>query len=106
MKPPEIILRYLNAANEGRIDDATACFSPTAVVEDEGHTFTGSDSIRKWIDETTRKYQPQGDVLAVENIDDVVVASVRVSGNFPGSPIELEYQFTLTSEIISHLSIQ
>lgn len=105
MKPPDIITRYFNAANAGLIDEATLCFSPDATVEDEGNTHTGSRPIRVWIDSTTRKYRPQTEVLHVGEKDGTMWVTGRVSGNFPGSPVELDYQFTLAGETISHLSI-
>lgn len=106
MKPPDIITRYFHAANAGLIDAARDCFSPAAVVEDDGGRHSGSEEIRGWIDETTRKYQPQVEVLRAEEIGGAVVVTGRVSGDFPGSPVELDFQFTLDGETISNLSIQ
>lgn len=106
MLPPEIITRYFNAANAGLIDDASDCFSPDAVVEDEGGVHIGSGAVRAWIHETTEKYQPQVEVLRSEQTGRSVAVTGRVSGDFPGSPVELDYQFTLGDETISKLSIE
>ncbi len=76
------------------------------MVEDEGGTHSGHEAIRCWVRETTEKYQPQVEVLWVEEEDGVVGVTGQVSGNFPGSPVELDYQFTLAGGLISHLSIQ
>lgn len=105
MKPPDIIARYFNAANAGLIDEASLCFSPDASVVDEGHTHTGSRLIHMWIGSVTKKYHPQVEVLRIGESDGTITVAGRVSGNFPGSPVELDYQFTLEGETISNLSI-
>lgn len=106
MKPPDIITRYFEAVTARLIDEATLCFSDDAKVEDEGSTCSGSGAIRNWLQETMEKYQPQSEVLHVKEKSGTVLVSARVSGNFPGSPVELDYHFTLTGETISSLSIQ
>lgn len=105
MKPPEIILRYFQAANAGLVDPTLDCFSAAAVVKDESRTHTGSEAIRAWIEETTLQYRPQVEVLGTERADGAVLVTGRVSGNFPSSPVELEYRFVLEGDRISHLSI-
>jgi hypothetical protein len=100
------VLRYFAAANDGRIDDACACFSSDAQVRDENSDHHGIDAIRAWIEETTRNYQPQVEILrSVVNGDQVTVTGC-VSGNFPGSPIELDFSFTNVNESISRLSVE
>jgi hypothetical protein len=106
MKPADLITRYFNAANACLIDEACGCFAPDAVVEDEGGVHTGRDAIRGWIHETTLKYRPQVELLRWEEAGGAVTVAGRVSGNFPGSPVELDFQFLVDGETISRLSIQ
>ncbi len=102
---PKIILDYLAAANDGRIDDATACFEENAHVHDENHDHIGHAAIREWVASTAQQYQPKTELLRSIESNGTFIATARVSGNFPGSPVELDFSFTLAGEKISHLSI-
>lgn len=103
---PPIIAEYFAAANDGRIDDATSCFAENSRVYDEDQNHIGHDSIRAWVAETTQKYQPKTELLRAIETSDTFVATAKVSGNFPGSPADLNYSFTLANQKISTLSIQ
>jgi hypothetical protein len=63
-------------------------------------------AIRAWIEETTQKYHPKMDVTRFDKSDGKIVAGVVVSGSFPGSPVELQFEFTLRNGKISNLTIQ
>ena len=103
---PGIIFDYISAANDGRIDDATACFARDAVVHDENQGHQGGDAIRKWIAETTESSQPKQKILSATSDGEIHTVVSEISGDFPGSPVELEFQFVLTNGKISSLSIQ
>ncbi len=102
--PPTPISTYVSAINEARIDDAVACFAPDAKVHDEARDHHGHEAVRAWIEDTTRRYRPVMEILSVmsEHADHRVTA--RVSGNFPGSPAELGFVFTLANGTITHLN--
>jgi hypothetical protein len=102
---PEPIAAYFAAANRHDVDATLGPFSKTAVVIDEGRERTGLAAIREWIEETTVKYRPSAAVTSVtENAGDTVVM-VRMSGTFPGSPIDIRYAFTLKDQSITRLEI-
>lgn len=103
---PQVITDYFSAANDGRIDDTANCFAADARVHDESQDRQGLDAIRGWIEDTTSKYQPQTDVASIEAVEDTFVAVGTVSGTFPGSPVQLNYTFTLQNGKIARLSIQ
>ncbi len=102
---PPVITAYWNAANAGRIDEAAACFAADAVVHDESRIHQGPAAIRGWIEETTQQYQPMVEPLGIEEKDGHHLVTARVSGNFPGSPVELDYAFTLREGHILRLEI-
>ena len=103
---PAVILDYFTAANDGRIEDATRCFAENAHVHDENNDHIGHPAIRKWVADTTREFQPNTNLLrAIEN-NGTLVATATVTGNFPGSPVDLNFSFTLTAGRIAILSIQ
>ncbi|MGH8809621.1 MAG: nuclear transport factor 2 family protein, partial [Noviherbaspirillum sp.] len=89
------IATYIAAANAQDIDAVTASFSGDAVVHDEKQDRQGIAAIRKWAEEVSRKYHPTVEVIGVAETDGRTILTGRVSGDFPGSPIELRYVFTL-----------
>ena len=103
---PEAISHYFAAANDGRIDDAAACFAENALVHDEGQDHRGHAAIRAWVADTTEKFQPKTELLYTTESDSTYIAKAKVSGNFPGSPAELTFSFTVEEEKISTLSIK
>ena len=103
---PAAVTRYLNAANRFDAVSAADCFTADASVHDENHDYAGRDAIRAWVAETSRKYQPAFTVMrAAVGGDDVSVA-VAVSGQFPGSPVTLDYLLRLRAGKILILTIE
>jgi ketosteroid isomerase-like protein len=96
---------YLHAVNAHDADRIAACFAADAVVRDERQDRVGRDAIRTWADETGRRYRHTVDVLACEVETDRTVVTARVTGDFPGSPIELRYRFGLAEGLIHELEI-
>lgn len=103
---PEVVLDYIAAANDGRIDAAAACFAQDALVHDENLDHQGFDAIRRWIAYTTREFSPKNEVLSATADGETHTVISKISGNFPGSPVELEFHFAIINEKISRLSIQ
>jgi hypothetical protein len=102
---PSVITTYWRAANAAKIDEAAACFAADAVVRDENRMHQGPAAIRGWIEETTRQSRPNVEPLAVEEKDGRQLVTARVSGTFPGSPVELHFAFTLRDNQILGLEI-
>jgi hypothetical protein len=102
---PEAIASYIAGANARDIDAVAACFTQDAVVRDEGQDRRGISAIREWKEETTTKYRPTVEVTDVTVRDGMIVVTGKVSGTFPGSPVELRYGFTLKDGKIARLEI-
>ena len=75
-------------------------------MRDEGKTIKGLAAIKKWMVETKQKYQHTIEPLASTQKDDKTIVTNRLTGNFPGSPIELEFVFTLDGGKIVSLEIR
>lgn len=99
------VATYIAAANAQDINAVTACFSEDAVVHDEKQDRRGIAAIRGWAEEVSEKYRPTLEVLDVAQRGGTTVLAARVSGHFPGSPIELRYAFTLKGGKIERLEI-
>jgi predicted Fe-Mo cluster-binding NifX family protein len=92
-KLPAPIAAYIDAENSGDTEALAQCFAEQAVVRDEGKTIEGLAAIKQWKAETGKKYQHT--IEPIEPIESVqkdgrTIVTNRLSGNFPGSPIELE----------------
>jgi hypothetical protein len=106
MTLPGAIARYFEAANRFDSAAAAACFATDATVHDEAHEHVGRKAIQTWISNSGEKYQPQATALAAAEEDGNLIVTARVSGQFPGSPIELNFAFVLRDGAIAQLKIQ
>jgi hypothetical protein len=102
-KPIEIFMSSENARDTAAL---TTCFAPDAVVKDEGRTMTGLKDIAAWRRETTQKYQHTIEPVAVAARDGSTVVTSKLTGNFPGSPVTVDFVFTLQGGKIASLEIQ
>lgn len=101
---PKPVATYLTADKDD-IEAIAQCFTENAVVKDEGHTYNGRDAIRQWKAESTTKYTYTSEPLASEEKDGMVVVTSRLTGNFPGSPVNLRFFFGLDGDRIASLVI-
>jgi hypothetical protein len=106
MTLPGAIARYFEAANRFDSAAAAACCATDATVHDEGHEHVGRKAIQTWISNAGENYQPHVTVLTAAAADDNFIVTARVSGKFPGSPIELNFAFVLRDGAIAQLKIQ
>jgi ketosteroid isomerase-like protein len=102
---PEPIAAYFADENRHDMDALARCFADDAVVRDEGRTIEGLPAIKEWRAETKKRYQHTVEPLASVARDGKIDVTVRVAGNFPGSPIDLQFVFTLEGGTISLLEI-
>lgn len=105
VKLPQPLADYFAANNRHDIDAMLAPFSPDATVKDEGETHRGSAAIRKWMEDTTHKYRAKVEVADASGTENAWRIAGIISGNFPGSPITLHYDFTLDAGHIARLEI-
>ena len=103
---PAAVARYLEAANRFDALGAADCFTANATVHDENHDYVGQDAIRAWVAETSRKYRPAFTVMRTAVRGDDVSLAVAVSGQFPGSPVTLDYVLQLRDGKISTLTVE
>ncbi len=104
MKLPPPIAAYFQAANAHNTEALNAVFTDDARVTDEGQEYRGA-AIKGWIDKVNAEYKPHLRVIEAAETRDEIVVTVQVSGTFPGSPIELRFNFTLEHDKIAALTI-
>ncbi|MEJ8573701.1 nuclear transport factor 2 family protein [Microbaculum marinum] len=88
-------------------DGATVaeCFASDGVVIDEKETYRGRAAIARWKTQASAKYDYKSEPVAVDERGETVLVTARVTGNFPGSPVDLRYAFTLAGTEIARLEI-
>jgi len=102
---PDPVAVYIAAENRGDPRLLEQCFAADAVVRDEGQTIEGLAAIKRWKAETKKKYRHTVEPLALVRKGDKTVVTNRLTGNFPGSPIELQFVFKLDGDKIASLEI-
>ena len=99
---PEPIAAYF-AADKG--EAIARCFTENGVVTDEGHTYRGRSAIQQWKADASAKYDYISEPFACEKRDGKTIVTSRLTGNFPGSPVNLRFVFKLEGEQIAVLEI-
>jgi ketosteroid isomerase-like protein len=102
---PHPIKNYIDASNAHNVKSILACFTDDAVVCDENETHRGKTDVERWLKTTIEKYKFQFKPLRAEDRDDETIVTVQISGTFPGSPIALDYHFTIADDKIVSLII-
>jgi hypothetical protein len=101
---PKPIAAYFSA-DKGDSESVAQCFTDNAVVKDEGHAYQGRAAIKKWKEEVSAEYEYTSEPLACEERDAKFVITSRLTGNFPGSPVNLRFFFGLEGDKIASLEI-
>jgi len=102
---PRPIQNYIDASNAHDVPSILTCFSDDATVRDENTTHRGKIAIERWLRTTIAKFKFQFKPLDLEARDNETMVAVEISGTFPGSPITLEYHFTIAHKKIASLII-
>ncbi len=105
---PAPVAAYLaaDAAQDQGAAQLARCFTPDAHVHDEDHDYRGRDAITAWKVASREKYQYTVAPLSIATTDATATLHARLSGNFPGSPVEVDYHFTFADGLIAMLEIR
>ena len=101
---PKPIAAYFTADRTDS-EAVVQCFTDNAVVTDEGHTHNGLAAIKQWKTGSRKKYTYTSEPFASEERDGKTIVTSRVTGNFPGSPVDLRYIFGLEGSKIASLEV-
>jgi hypothetical protein len=103
---PDPIAHYVQIANSDTPEAVPECFAPDATVYDEGQTYAGVAAIRNWMAATKKKYGHTVAPLEFAERGSQSVLKARLTGNFPGSPITVNFSFVLAGGKIRSLEIR
>ena len=101
--PPPITAYF--QADTRDADRVAQCFTENAVVIDERREHQGRTAIANWKAGATAKYHYTSEPIGVETAGTELTVIVRLVGDFPGSPLNLRYHFTLKDDKIARLEI-
>jgi SnoaL-like domain len=101
---PQPVAAYF-AADRRDAEAVAGCFTETAVVKDEGHTYRGRAAIKEWKADASAKYQYTSELLDCQRTGGAIVVTSRLTGTFPGSPVTLRFFFGLKGDQIGSLEI-
>ena len=104
-KLPAPVQAYFAGKRDNDIDAMLAPFAEDAVVQDEGGEMRGLAEIREWMRETIRKYRYTVEITGVEERSVTTSVTCRLTGAFPGSPLDVTYAFALNDAKITSLQI-
>lgn len=105
LKLPHPISRYFDTDRSKNADAIAQCFTGGAVVRDERNTYVGRDSIRRWKEQSSKKYTYSVEPFAIVVDKGRIVVTAHLVGDFPGSPTDLRYFFVLEDDKIADLEI-
>ena len=101
---PEPVAAYFTA-DQGDGQAVAQCFTDNAVVKDEGHVYRGRSAIQQWKTDASTKYQYTSEPLACDQKNGKIIVTSRLTGNFPGSPVDLRFCFELECDKIASLEV-
>ena len=102
---PEPVAAYF-AADRRDAHAVARCFTHEGMVKDEGRTHVGLAAIEAWKAATSAQYTYTAEPVALERADHNYIVTSRVTGNFPGSPVDLRFIFALERGRIASLEIK
>ena len=102
---PGPVATYLAAEKAKDTQTLGQCFREDAGVRDEGREHRGVAAIKAWHREANAKYRYVVEPLEASTSGSAVVVRARVTGDFPGSPVELRFNFTVSEDRIVSLEV-
>ena len=103
---PAPIAAYFAAEEAKDAEKLSLCFIEGGTVHDEGHDYRGREAIQQWKEEADKKYRYVLLPLDVQTNGNEVTVRARLTGDFAGSPVELNHIFKLASNKIAALEIR
>lgn len=102
---PPALAGYFAADAGADADALLRLFAEDAVVIDERRTYAGHDQIRAWKTGAAATYSYTAKPIVIEERDGSTIVTAHLEGDFPGSPVDLRYVFTLGAGRITRLEI-
>jgi len=102
---PKAVAAYVAATNAHDAKAIAAAFAEAGIIHDEGKVHRGRPRIAAWAEDTVAKYRMTMTPLAAAELGKSTVVKARISGTFPGSPLELTFNFVTSVNGIDELKV-
>ena len=106
MNLPPAIQTYFDADKSSDREALLRAFAPDAVVVDEGQSHAGHAAIDAWWRNVKTKFEHVLEPLEISETDGAAKVRVKVTGQFPGSPVLLTFAIRLSGGQITRLDIR
>jgi SnoaL-like domain len=103
---PAPVAAYFAAEEAKDAEKLSLCFIEGGTVHDEGQDYRGRGAIRQWKQEADKKYRYVLLPLEARTNGNEVTVRARLTGDFAGSPLELNHIFNLKTNKIASLEIR
>ena len=105
LKLPKVISDLLAAQKNYDSEAYADCFSETALVIDEEKEYKGQKAIKNWIEDANQQFKTRMETIRYSESESTGLLTAKVSGNFEGSPVLLDYHLKITDNKITRLEI-
>lgn len=102
---PPPIAAYFAADAKNDVAAFLRLFTEDAVVIDERQSHMGHDQIRAWKTDASSRFTYTVEPTGIDTADGQTIVTGHLVGDFPGSPVDLRYRFTLHGDLIAALEI-
>jgi len=102
---PKAVEAYIAAKNAHDPEAAAQTFAEDGIVHDEAKVHRGRAEIAAWTSDTVEKYRMTMTPLSATERGGKTVVIAKVEGTFPGSPIDLTFNFELGDDGIRSLKV-
>lgn len=102
---PQPIAAFYHASDVYDGELLAGCFAPNAVLHDEGMDFQGPAAISEHILTANRDANVHMEITILTERDGETIVTATLTGAFEGSPLPLDFHFSLENEKIKALNI-
>jgi hypothetical protein len=102
---PDVVETYFAISNGGDVSQLASCFCANATVFDEARTHRGITAIEAWQHEVRQAFSFEIQPLQALDEEGRLTVITQLTGNFPGSPVQLGHVFLLEGDRIRFLEI-
>ncbi|MCQ4297613.1 nuclear transport factor 2 family protein [Pseudomonas stutzeri] len=102
---PDVVETYFDISNGGDLSQLASCFCTDATVFDENKTHDGLAAIEAWQHEVRQAFAFEVEPLQALQGEGKLTVNTRLTGNFTGSPVQLNQVFRLENGRILSLEI-
>ena len=101
----QVIADFFSAEERGDAGSLSRCFAEDAFVRDECRNIQGRAAIQERQLEAKKKYRHTIKSLASDRREAQTVVTARLTGDFAGSPVNLQFAFAVEARKIVSLEI-